>query len=214
MIRAIVFDFDGVLVESLDIKTSAFAKLFEKESPEAVRRVVDYHLKYSGVSRTVKFRTIYKEILKRELTESMFDGLCERFSQLVTQEVIEAPYVPGAHEFLKEHSSRYPCYVATGTPQSEAESIIKQRGMDLYFKKIFGSPTLKSESVKRVIESENAAPREVVYVGDALSDFEAASLHSVHFIARMTSVNAVLFEKISCIKLHDLKSLPAVVERL
>ncbi len=29
MIKAIIFDFDGVIVESVDIKTKAFARLFE-----------------------------------------------------------------------------------------------------------------------------------------------------------------------------------------
>jgi len=69
MIKAIIFDFDGVLVESVDIKTKAFAGLFEHEGDSIVRRVVAYHIKNAGVSRFEKFRHIYKEMLDRELTE-------------------------------------------------------------------------------------------------------------------------------------------------
>ena len=58
MIKAIIFDFDGVLVESLDIKTRAFAKLFGPEGPDMAKRVVDYHLQNGGVSRYEKFTDI------------------------------------------------------------------------------------------------------------------------------------------------------------
>ena len=51
MIKIIFFDFDGVIVESVDIKTKAFAMLFEHEGRDIANRVIDYHLKNSGVSR-------------------------------------------------------------------------------------------------------------------------------------------------------------------
>ena len=100
MIRAIVFDFDGVLAESVEVKTRAFARLFANETPEAVERIVAYHRQNGGISRFEKFLTIYREILKRPLTEQMFQSLCEQFSQLVVEEVVAAPWVDGAREFL------------------------------------------------------------------------------------------------------------------
>ena len=55
-IHAIVFDFDGVLAESVDIKTRAFALLFRDEGEEVVRKVIDFHLKNGGVSRFEKIK--------------------------------------------------------------------------------------------------------------------------------------------------------------
>lgn len=43
-----IFDFDGVIVESADIKTNAFAELFEREGKDAEEKVVEYHLKNAG----------------------------------------------------------------------------------------------------------------------------------------------------------------------
>ena len=88
MIRAIAFDFDGVLVESVEVKTRAFARLFNTEGPDAVRKILDYHLENGGVSRFEKFKTIYRSILKRPLSEEQFRSLCERFSELVVDEVV------------------------------------------------------------------------------------------------------------------------------
>ena len=48
MIRGIAFDFDGVLVESVDVKTKAYARLFEEYGEGVVSRVVDYHLTNGG----------------------------------------------------------------------------------------------------------------------------------------------------------------------
>ncbi|MDD5437468.1 MAG: HAD hydrolase-like protein, partial [Candidatus Omnitrophica bacterium] len=83
MLRAIIFDFDGVLVESVDLKTGAFAKLFAAEGEDVVRKVVEYHLGNTGVSRFDKFRYIYKNILNRELSEEKFADLGRDFADLV-----------------------------------------------------------------------------------------------------------------------------------
>ena len=72
MIRGIAFDFDGVLVESVDVKTKAYARLFEEYGEGVVSRVVDYHLTNGGISRFVKFRVIYSEILNKPLSEKNF----------------------------------------------------------------------------------------------------------------------------------------------
>lgn len=38
MIKTIVFDFDGVLVESVEVKTQAFAALFKDKKPEILKK--------------------------------------------------------------------------------------------------------------------------------------------------------------------------------
>ena len=42
MINAIIFDFDGVLVESVDIKTQAFKNLFSF-APNHINDIIEYH---------------------------------------------------------------------------------------------------------------------------------------------------------------------------
>ena len=101
MIRAVIFDFDGVIAESVNVKTDAFARLFEPEGPEIVERVLEHHLANGGVSRFDKFRFYYKEFLARPLSEPELDSLCGQFSHLVVEAVIDAPWVPGAQETLQ-----------------------------------------------------------------------------------------------------------------
>lgn len=222
MIKAIIFDFDGVLVESIDIKTNAFAKLFKTEGEDIVEKVVDYHLKNAGVSRFEKIKYIYQNMLKRDLSEKTFDDLCQRFSHLVVDEVVNAPYVKGAKEFLDRYSSKYMCFIASATPQDEIEEIIKRRHMMRYFKGVYGSPKKKGDIVREILDTYtleyNAmsfnsvlSHQSFVYIGDAMSDYEAAMVNNVAFVARITEDNGLLFKGINCSKTNDLQNLHNII---
>ena len=94
-LQAIVFDFDGTLVESIDTKTEAFRVLFA-DHPEHVDRIVALHLEQGGRSRYEKFAMIYRDVLRREPQPGEFDRLGKRFEALVFDAVVKCPFVPGA----------------------------------------------------------------------------------------------------------------------
>ena len=75
-IEAIFLDFDGVILESVEVKGWAFGKLFE-DHPEHVDKIVAFHHANGGMSRFDKFRYIYKKMLKEPLPEKQFEALCE-----------------------------------------------------------------------------------------------------------------------------------------
>ena len=82
--RAIIFDFDGVLVESMGIKAEAFCYLF-RDFPHLKKKILDLHMSRGGMSRWEKFRIIYEEYLGEPLTEAKKNQLGKEFSLYVFQ---------------------------------------------------------------------------------------------------------------------------------
>ncbi|MHC9543668.1 MAG: HAD family hydrolase [Vulcanimicrobiota bacterium] len=213
MIKAVIFDFDGVLVESVDIKTKAFGQLFESEGEDIVKKVIDYHLLNTGVSRFDKFKYIYKEFLKRPLPNDEFEKLCSQFANLFMENVVKAPYVKGAREFIEKHHNDLLLFVASATPQKEIEEIVTKRYMRHYFKKVYGAPKSKSDAAQEVLNDFSFHHEEAVFIGDALSDHKAAQNNNLFFIARMSG-DPSLFDGIDCIKLPDLQGIETVINGL
>lgn len=213
MINTIFFDFDGVIVESVDIKTKAFVRLFERESEDVVKKVVEYHLNNTGVSRYEKFKYIYKEILNHALCDAEFQMLCDKFASLVLDAVVLAPYVKGAKEFLENFVSKYRFFVVTATPQEEIEEIIRRRAINHFFKAVYGTPTKKSDAVREIMDRWSIKPDKALYIGDAMSDYIAARDNSVCFIARINN-NESVFSCVNCLKVKDLTELDVTIEKI
>lgn len=184
MLRALIFDFDDVLVESAGIKTSAFVRLFAAEGPEVVQRIVAYHRAHGGVSRFEKFRTIYRDILRRPLDTETFQRFCDQFADLIVEAIIAAPWVEGAEAFLDAHRGRYRFFVVSGTPEEELRTIVQRRQMAHYFDGVYGSPTPKEILLRQVLARQHLQPTEVLFIGDAATDWLTAQTLGLPFLWR------------------------------
>ena len=201
MLKAIIFDFDGVIIESFDIKTQAFRELF-KDS-DKVDEIVEYHKQNGGVSRYKKFRYIYKEILKKPLDEKTLNELGERFSNLVIEEIKKCPYVPGAIEFIRNNHLKLKLFIASGTPEEELRRILDMRGISGYFKGIYGSPATKSEIVLGILERENMTSEETIFIGDTITDYNESIKTNVPFFARINGMSGNPLIGLDVPKFHD-----------
>ena len=201
MLKAIIFDFDGVIIESFDIKTQAFRELF-KDS-EKVEKIVEYHKQNGGVSRYKKFKYIYSEILKQPLDDKTFNDLGERFSNLVVEEVKKCPYVPGAVEFIRRNSNKLRLFIASGTPEEELRAIVAARDITKYFRGIYGSPTIKSEILSGILNRENLDKKDVIFIGDTITDYNEAAKLGVPFMARINSLSGNPLLDIDVPRFHD-----------
>ena len=191
---AIIFDFDGVLVESVNVKTQAFASLYAEYGDAVVAEVEKYHLNNGGISRFDKFRYFQTEILKRPpLNDSDIANLADAFSVLVTDQVVAAPMVNGAQSFLEIAGRQLRLFVVSGTPTAELKEIISRRDLSEYFTGIWGSPKSKSENIAELLSEHGLSPGRCVMIGDALADYEGAVSNEVHFLGRVAENTANLF---------------------
>ena len=174
-------DFDGVLVDSVPMKSEAFVTVLGVTGAEA-EAVRAYHHSLGGINRRPKLKHCWEQILKRgKLPEDALDELCRHFSEVVCQQVIDGPEIDGATAFLEAcQKQAHPLYVISGTTQGELEHIIAARGWTRYFAGIYGYPAEKAPTLRQL---KAAAPGPICYLGDALSDAEAAHSAGVDFYA-------------------------------
>lgn len=190
-LQAVIFDFDGVLVESIAIKSDCFRQLFSNRAE--VDDVVGLHERHGGVDRRTKIAMIYREILNEPLSPGELDRLAHRFETLVEERVAACAMVPGARELLDCLHARLPMAVASGTPQRELERIVERRGLSHYFVSLRGSPPDKTALVSEILGRGGWEPHRVIMVGDALTDFEAARENNLQFIGRQLPSRHAVF---------------------
>ena len=212
-IKNIFFDFDGVLAESVHIKTEAFRTMYLKYSKDFAQRVVDYHVDNGGISRFEKFKIWNGDWLGEVVTDERISELASQFSDLVMKGVIEAKEVLGARDFL-ENASDYKKYIITGTPTTEIRPILKGRNMNHYFLGAYGSPEKKSYWVEKILTENNLNSHESVFIGDALADYKAALDNNLIFILRETEDGIPLFKDFKGIRIKDLTELDSVLKRI
>ncbi len=181
--EAVFFDFDGVILDSVDVKTKAFAKMFRKYGPEVERKVVEYHLNNGGVSRFDKFRYYYEKILSKPVNEKIIKSLSKQFSDLVIDGVLASPFIRGAMEtleFLRKNNR--PAYLVSGTPQNEIRLIVEKKRLSFFFQEVYGSPRKKWEICQDIINRKNYNSQNCLFIGDSMSDYEAAQKTGVRFL--------------------------------
>ena len=184
--QAIIFDFDGVLVESGDIKTQAFADLYQSYGETVVDKVVRYHNLNGGLSRYQKFRHFQQHLLKMPpLTQDEERELDRRFSELVVEAVIASKPVPGANELVYKEATRIPLFIVSGTPEIELNTIVTRRGLEPYFTEVRGSPKSKQTLIAEILSTHGFTPTRVLMIGDALIDYQSARTNNVAFLGRV-----------------------------
>lgn len=210
--KAIIFDFDGVIVDSVGIKADAFVELF-KEYPVHIKAIREYHFANGGISRFEKFRHIYKNILRQRLTENEERQLSRAFSNLVVDRVINSPYMPGAEEALKYCSSRGKLFIVSGTPESEIRMIVRRRKLENFFCGVFGAPVGKSEHIRRIMRKHSLLSDDAVIIGDSLEDYKAAEECDIRFIGFVRPKSENVFASIHLEHLvQDMYGLMGIIE--
>jgi phosphoglycolate phosphatase-like HAD superfamily hydrolase len=179
---AIVFDFDGTLVDSNDVKAKAFGELYKSYGDEIVNKVVSYHNENTGVSRFQKFKYIQEQFLGESYNNEVKDDLSEIFARLVEERIPQVPYTQGALEFLDNNHKNIPLFLASATPDKELKSIASQRGMQKYFEGIYGFPMTKSQILCHIINENSFLPDRILMVGDSFPDWEGAKNAGTRFI--------------------------------
>ncbi|MES3037949.1 MAG: HAD-IA family hydrolase [Bdellovibrionota bacterium] len=176
-----VFDCDGVLLDSNQLKTQAYRNSLKDFSAEHVNQLIDYHHKNGGVSRWEKFKYFLEKIVGRPVNNGEIDLLANEFSRQSVSLLKNANVTEGTVELLGElKNKKLPCFVVSGARQEEVQQALAERKLDSYFQLILGSPKNKVENVESFIAQFKG--KKGVLVGDAMADMQCAEKYGMDFV--------------------------------
>ena len=203
--QVVFWDFDGVVKDSVSVKSMGYEQLFMPYGEDVVDKIRQHHKAHGGVSRFEKI-PLYLSWAGEPVEIDRIKSFCEKFSDLVQQAVIDAPWVPGVRGYLQaNHTSQY-FVLMTATPQEEIEQILHALDFTHCFREVLGAPTTKTAVVRDVLKRLNCPPEQALVVGDSDTDLSAAEENNVAFLLRRTPFNQDLqkrfrgssFETLSC----------------
>ena len=182
MIKNILFDFDGVILDSMKIKGDGFIELFKDYPHNSVKILEAYHYDNGGISRFAKIHYFFNEILRTNISEKEIEKLAKRFAQIIAKKLFDkVNLIDETMMFIQHHYQHYCCHIVSGAEDNELQNLCSHLGIAHYFISIEGSPTIKSLLVSNLLGRHNYLPHETLLIGDSLNDYDAASANSISF---------------------------------
>ena len=179
--QTLIFDCDGVLLNSNRIKTQAFYDVAKVYGHEPAQKLVDYHVQNGGISRYKKFEYLLAIILDKPIEKQELKELLTSFSKEVKKALLNCEVAKNI-KALREKTKKSTWLIVSGGDQSELREVFKQRGLDGYFDGgIFGSPDDKDTILKNEIDKSNITGKSL-FLGDSLYDYQAAIRANMDFI--------------------------------
>lgn len=176
----LIFDFDGVVLDSNKVKEQAFKGLFSECSEEIQEQVVCYHQRNLGVPRAVKIRYYYESLLGESINEERVNALCKAFSEVTLAELSKPEIgITDTIEFIRRMYQKKRLFIASAADQNDVVNLCETHGLTDYFVGVFGSPTSKPDivaSIKKIYPGLHYA-----LIGDSIHDYHAARVNAVDF---------------------------------
>jgi phosphoglycolate phosphatase-like HAD superfamily hydrolase len=185
---AVIFDFDGVILESNDLKDLGFQNLFA-DFPEHHGALQRFHLANETLGRVAKVRSLLREVLPPDVTAGLdLDALeaqwLKRYQEDTRREYLRCPEVKGALALLEWLHREIPLFVASATLDEEVNWVVESRGLKKFFAKVYGGPKVKADLIREILATNGFSPRDVVLIGDSDKDVAVSHAMGVGFIGR------------------------------
>lgn len=180
--NVILWDFDGVILNSMDVREIGFREVLSAYPEDQVKKLLDYHNENGGLSRYVKFRYFLEEIRGEEANKDKIASLAEEYSAIMRKELpTKERLIPEVMNFIEAEHYRYEMHIVSGSDGEELRFLAKELEISGFFKTIQGSPRPKISLVEDILEECEYQRQEVCLVGDSINDYEAAKANDIDF---------------------------------
>ncbi|MDD2832647.1 MAG: HAD hydrolase-like protein [Methylotenera sp.] len=181
--KSIVFDCDGVVLNSNVVKTEAYFRTAKNlgATDAQAQALVDYHVKLGGISRYHKFEWYLREVINEPVTEQAVQALLDEFAGELEVGLMECAVAEGLVD-LRSATPQANWMILSGGDQQEIRALFAKRDLAKYFDGgLFGSPDNKDTVLSREKLNGNLQ-LPALFIGDSKYDFEAATRAGLDFV--------------------------------
>ena len=177
--RAIVYDFDGVLVDSNDLKRDTFYEIWDRP-PASLRALVDQVLARPG-DRFSFIREVHDQLGGRPSLGRDAQHYIERYTRAVEDAILARGLKPDVPPFLEAHVDQIQL-INSATPEAPLRSIVSRLGLGRWIRETRGRPLDKTGIFAYFMAKYQLTPDEILFVGDAESDYQVARQLGLAFL--------------------------------
>ena len=180
--KVIFWDFDGVILNSMLIRDNGFREVLKGYPLGEVDKLMEFHNLNGGLSRYVKFRYFFEKIRNEIITETEVKQLAKKFSIIMKKSLVDRSLlIEDSVAFIRENYTKYQMHIVSGSDGIELRYLCEKLGLANYFISIQGSPTPKIKLVSELLDFYCYKKCNVILIGDAMNDHEAAHLNNISF---------------------------------
>jgi len=182
--QTLVFDCDGVVLDSNKVKTQAFYNAALSYGEAAAQALVDYHVANGGISRYRKFEYFLDTLVAQHTRKTGGPGLqslLDAYAEAVRRGLVNCAVTPGLAK-LREATPDARWLIVSGGDEAELREVFAQRGLvQMFDGGIFGSPASKDEILSDQLARGNIRPR-ALFIGDSRYDHVASTAAGLDFL--------------------------------
>lgn len=182
-IKVIFWDFDGVILNSNEVRDSGFEIVLKDFPKNQVELLLNYHRQNGGLSRYVKFRYFFEVIRGEKVSNKQIQDYASKFSEIMLNILTNKDLlINDSLSFIKKNKEKYRMHIVSGSDGKELKLLCKYLGIDHYFETINGSPEIKINLVKKILDKYDYKIENCVLIGDSINDYEAAIINKIKFL--------------------------------
>ena len=219
MLKCVVFDFDGTLVDSNDIKRETFFAVARPwdSSDAVVAEVFDLWPAADRYKKTYKIAEglISKGLLsKSSSVQEWASRLANEYTAQCESAIASCAEMADATQTLNELNEKgYLLFVNSATPVEPLQVLLELRDWAHFFQCVYGAEASKADNLRDISSRTGTKPLEIVHIGDQPDDLQATKQFGCHFVA-MADGDSRPVANASALVVQKLSELPRLLTKL
>ena len=180
--QTFIFDFDGTLVFSNDIKRGGFYHC-AKNYKNGKKILKEFFNKNDRFDRYTVFKYLAENVsLDDNEVYQTYQKLLKDYKLYTNKKIINLPAIKGSLELLNQlKNQKKKIYINSATPKDSLLLILNERNLTHYFESVLGLEKSKIENLKFIQKHSKSEKKFMISIGDGIDDFKASNDFKIKF---------------------------------